>query len=145
MLLKEILWLHTPHLNQLANTALKAVYHSVIFTRAATKHEAVKTTICYPLHQHKARITPSLQKSSTESIQRLSTVPWVFLFPHNDFCIKILTLIMVCLWPPSIIISDPHFRERFGEDSLACEHSSHLSSSTLGLFKVDRLVSHWLT
>lgn len=41
---------HTPHLHQLANTALKAVYHSVIFTRAVTKHEAVKTMLCYPLH-----------------------------------------------------------------------------------------------
>lgn len=45
-LLKEILQLHTSHLNQLANTALKAAYHSKIFTRAATKHEAVRTMIC---------------------------------------------------------------------------------------------------
>lgn len=49
---------HTSHLNQLANTALKAVCHSMIFTRAATKHEAVRTMICYPLHQCEARVTP---------------------------------------------------------------------------------------
>lgn len=119
--------IHRSHLNQLANTALKAVYRGVIFTRAATKHEAVRTTICYTLHQCKARITPSLQKSSTESIQRLSTVPCVFLFPPSDFHIKIITLRTVCLWTPCIIISDLNFGERFGEYSLAFEHSSHLS------------------
>lgn len=134
---------HTSHLHQLANTALKAVCHSVIFTRAATKCEAVRIMICYPLHQSKARIIPSLQKSSTESIQSLSTVPQVFLFPHNNFCTKIITLWTVCLWPPCTVISDPHFRERFGEGSLAFEHSSHLFPPTPGLFKVDRLVSHW--